>query len=90
MAANVGVAMPRAADIVLLEDRLDALPLIVGAAQKTMRLIQSNFRIAVGVNTAILARAAFGRLLPLTAATLHNGATIGVLFRALLGGQSRS
>ena len=97
MAADVGIAMPRAADIaratadiVLLEDRLDSLATIVDIAQKSMRLIHSNFRAAVGVNTAILAGAEFGRLLPLTAATLHNGTTIAVLLRALLGGRSRN
>jgi hypothetical protein len=57
---------------------------ILNIAQETMRLIHSNFRVAVGVNTAILAGAASGRLAPLTAATLHNGATIAVLLRALL------
>jgi cation-transporting P-type ATPase C len=53
-----------------------------------MRLIHSNFRFAVGVNSAILAAAAFGRLSPLAAATLHNGMTIAVLLRALLSGRA--
>ncbi|MBI5011314.1 MAG: heavy metal translocating P-type ATPase [Methylocystis sp.] len=97
MAADVGISMPRAADIarasadiVLLEDRLDSVATILAVAQKAMSLIHSNFKIAVGVNSAILAAAAFGRLSPLAAATLHNGTTIAVLLRALLSGRAHS
>lgn len=93
--ADVGVSMPRAADIaratadiVLLEDRLDSLVTILSLAQDTVRLIHSNFAVAVGVNTAILAGAVSGNLAPVAASLLHNGATIAVLLRALLGGRS--
>ncbi|MGD9659590.1 MAG: heavy metal translocating P-type ATPase, partial [Methylocystis sp.] len=95
MAADVGISMPRAADIaratadiVLLEDRLDSVAAMLDIAQQGMRLIHSNFQIAVGVNSAILAAAALGRLSPLAAATLHNGTTIAVLIRALLSGRA--
>lgn len=90
MEAHVGVSMPRAADIaratadvVLLEDRLDGFAEILSLSQDTMRLIRSNFGVAVGVNTAILAGAASGNLPPVASAVLHNGTTIGVLLRAL-------
>lgn len=93
MAADVGIAMPRAADIaratadiVLLEDRLDSLVTMVGIAQDTMRLIQSNFRVAVGANSAVLLAAAAGQLSPIAAATLHNGTTIAVLLRSWFKG----
>jgi len=96
MAADVGLSMPRAADIaratadiVLLEDRLDSIATMLAIAREAMGLIHSNFQIAVGVNSAILAAAAFGRLSPLAAATLHNGTTIAVLIRALLSGRAR-
>lgn len=95
MAADVGISMPRAADIaratadiVLLEDRLDSVAAMLAIAQQGMRLIHSNFQVAVGVNSAILAAAALGRLSPLAAATLHNGTTIAVLIRALLSGRA--
>ena len=97
MAADVGISMPRAADIaratadiVLLEDRLESVATMLAVAQEAMRLIHSNFQIAVGVNSAIFAAAAFGRLSPLAAATLHNGTTIAVLLRALLSGRAHS
>jgi P-type E1-E2 ATPase len=90
MEAHVGVSMPRAADIaratadvVLLDDRLDGFAEILSLSQGTMRLIRSNFGVAVGVNTAILAGAASGNLAPVASAVLHNGTTIAVLLRAL-------
>jgi cation-transporting P-type ATPase C len=96
MTADVGISMPRAADIaratadvVLLEDRVDSVATMLRVAQQAMRLIHSNFQIAVGVNSAILAGAALGRLSPIAAATLHNGTTIAVLLRALLSARAK-
>jgi len=93
MTAQVGIAMPRAADIaratadiVLTEDRLDQLAGVVEIAQKTMRLIHSNFGVAVGANSAILGGAVMGYLSPIATAALHNGTTIAVLIRSLLAG----
>ncbi|KAA5602863.1 heavy metal translocating P-type ATPase [Blastochloris sulfoviridis] len=90
MAAHVGIAMPRAADIaratadiVLLEDSLDAIPMLRGLATETMALIRSNFAASVAINSAIMAGAALGRLSPVATATLHNGTTIAILLRAL-------
>jgi heavy metal translocating P-type ATPase len=90
--ANVGIAMPRGADIaratadiVLMDDRLTAVADAREIAARTMALIRSNFNIAVGVNTAVLAGAVLGWLSPVMSAVLHNGTTIGVLLRALAG-----
>ena len=97
MTADVGIAMPRAADIaratadiLLTEDRLDQLATMVKISQDTMKLIHSNFRVAVGANSAILAGAVLGYLPPITTAALHNGTTIAVLIRALLAGEARA
>ncbi|MDW8319580.1 MAG: heavy metal translocating P-type ATPase [Anaerolineae bacterium] len=90
--AEVGIAMPRGADIaratadiVLMDDRLTAVAEAREIAQRTMRLIRSNFNLAVGINTAILAGAILGWLTPVMSALVHNGTTIGVLLRALAG-----
>jgi heavy metal translocating P-type ATPase len=90
--AEVGIAMPRGADIaratadiVLMDDRLTAVADAREIAQRTMALIRSNFNVAVGVNTAVLAGAVVGWLSPVMSAVLHNGTTIGVLLRALAG-----
>ncbi|WP_238120863.1 MULTISPECIES: heavy metal translocating P-type ATPase [unclassified Xanthobacter] len=93
MTAHVGIAMPRAADIaratadiVLTDDRLDSLATVLGISQATMALIRSNFNVAVGANSAILAAAVLGYLSPIATAALHNGTTIAVLIRSLLAG----
>ncbi len=90
--AEVGIAMPRGADIaratadiVLMDDRLTAVADAREIAARTMALIKSNFNVAVGVNTAVLAGAVLGWLSPVMSAVLHNGTTIGVLLRAVAG-----
>ncbi len=90
--ADVGIAMPRGAeiarataDIVLLDDRLMAVAAAREIAQHTMGLIQTNFNLAVGINTGILAGAVLGWLSPVSSAILHNGTTIGILLNALTG-----
>jgi len=92
--AQVGIAMPRGADIaratadiVLMDDRLSAVADAREIAGRTMRLIKHNFNAAVGINTGILGGAVFGLLSPVASALLHNGATIGVLLNALKGVQ---
>ncbi|HRP98129.1 MAG TPA: heavy metal translocating P-type ATPase [Rhodocyclaceae bacterium] len=91
--AHVGIAMQRGADIahltsdiVLLEDGIEHVANARALANATMRLIDGNFRITVGANTAILAAAAFGALSPVAASVLHNGTTIAILLNALRAG----
>ncbi|CRI64248.1 Heavy metal translocating P-type ATPase [Thiocapsa sp. KS1] len=92
VAADVGIAMPRGADIaratadiLLMDDRLGAVADAREIATKTMALIRGNFRAAIGINTGILAGAIGGVLSPVASALLHNGTTIGILFNALKG-----
>jgi manganese/zinc-transporting P-type ATPase C len=90
--AAVGIAMPRGADIaratadiVLLDDRLSAVADARDLAGRTMKLIRTNFNLAIGINTGILAGAVLGVLSPVASAVLHNGTTIGILLKALSG-----
>lgn len=90
VAADVGIAMPRGADIaratadvVLLDDRLGAIADAREIAAGTLGRIRNNFHAAVGINTGILAGAAFGYLSPVASALLHNGTTLGILLNAL-------
>jgi cation-transporting P-type ATPase C len=92
VAAEVGIAMPRGADIaratadiVLLDDRLGAVADARDIAACTMHLIRTNFNLAVGINSGILAGAMLGWLSPVASALLHNGTTIGILLNALAG-----
>ena len=75
------------ADIALLEDDIARVADAKAAANKAMKLIATNYRLAVSLNTAILGAAALGTLKPIAAATLHNGTTIAILLNALLGGK---
>ncbi|WP_295885754.1 heavy metal translocating P-type ATPase [uncultured Thiohalocapsa sp.] len=90
--ADVGIAMPRGADIaratadvVLLDDQLTGIADAREIAGKTMRLIRGNFTAASTINTGILGGAVLGWLSPVASALLHNGATIAVLLNALKG-----
>jgi len=92
--AHVGIAMAQGADlarltsdIALLEDSIERVADAKQIANRTLQLIDGNFRLTVGANTAILAAAALGLLAPVAASVLHNGATIGILLNALRGGQ---
>ncbi|HRJ60285.1 MAG TPA: heavy metal translocating P-type ATPase, partial [Azospirillaceae bacterium] len=92
--AHVGVAMQKGADIArltadvaLLEDDVEKVADAKEIADNVMRLIASNYRLTVGVNTGILAVAALGLLSPAATSVLHNGATIGILLNALRRGR---
>jgi cation transport ATPase len=78
------------ADIVLLDDRLTTVAEALEIAQGTMKLIKSNFNLAVGINTGLLAGAVFGLINPVMSALLHNGTTIGILLRALAGAGTKT
>ena len=92
IAADAGLAMPRGADlaratadIVLLDEHLQTLVAARILSAGTLRLIRNHFRISTGVNTAVIAGAAFGWLSPVWAALLHNGMTLGVLIHSIAG-----
>lgn len=65
-------------DIALVADARDL-------ALATRRLLDSNFKLTVGLNSAILGAAAFGLSSPILTSLLHNGSTIAILLRALSG-----
>ena len=91
--AHVGIAMQRGADlarltsdIALLEDDIARVADAKAIANRTMKQIDTNFKLIVGANTAILAAAATGKLSPIATSVLHNGSTITFLLNALRGG----
>lgn len=90
--AHVGISMHNGADVArlasdlaLLEDDIARVADAKALALATRRLIDSNFKLTVGLNTTILSAAAFGLLTPIAASALHNGTTIAILLRALAG-----
>lgn len=90
---HVGISMHHGADVArlasdvsLLEDDIGRVADAKALALATHRLIDSNCKLTVGLNTTILSAAAFGWLTPVAAsALLHNGTTIAILLRALAG-----
>jgi heavy metal translocating P-type ATPase len=93
--AHVGIAMQKgadiarmSADIALLEDNIARIADAKRIANRAMQLIDTDYRLAVGLNTVILGAAALGVLRPVAAATMHNGTTIGILLNALQGGRT--
>ncbi len=92
--AHVGIAMQQGADIArltsdiaLLEDGIERVADAKELANRTLGLIDKNFKLTVGLNSAILAAAAVGKLAPVAASVAHNGTTIAILLNALRGGQ---
>jgi len=51
----------------------------------TLHLICNHFRVSTGVNTAVIAGAAFGLLSLVWSVLLHNGMTLGVLVNSIAG-----
>ena len=95
--ADVGIAMPRGADIArhtsdiaLLEDSLRGVAEAREAAVVAMKLIRTNFAVAATVNSSVMVGAAAGWFSPVMSALLHNGTTIGVLLNGLLRSQPPS
>ncbi|QKG29107.1 heavy metal translocating P-type ATPase [Campylobacter sp. RM16187] len=92
MKADVGISMQKGADIAkatadisLLKDDIYSVVTAKDMANKTMRLINTNFNATVGINSLILAGATFGLFNPIATAVLHNGTTIGLLANSMKG-----
>ena len=88
MRADVGIAMGgvgsdaaiEAADVVLMHDRLSAIPLAKRIAQKTMGIVHQNIIFALGIKLLVLALTPFG----LVSIWLAIFADVGVAVLAIL------
>jgi Cu2+-exporting ATPase len=96
-AADVGIAVGRAtdltriaADVVLLETGLDALPWLVAQARRTVRVARQNLSWAFAYNAVALAFAAAGTLTPVVAALAMLGSSATVIANARRLGPGRS
>lgn len=90
--ADVGISMGNAADIthatsdiILLKDDLYSLVRAREIATNAMDVINKNYKISVGANSAIILGAMGGWINPFTSAFLHNGSTMGVVLHSYLG-----
>lgn len=92
VSANVGISMARGADVakasadvsLLVDDVYGVLKAKI-VANETMKLINTNFKTAVGTNSLILLGATFGTFSPIVTSFLHNGTTVGLLLNSLRG-----
>ena len=89
--ANVGVALGstrtdvamEAADITITQDNPLLVPGIIGLSKNTVKTIQENFAMVIGLNTFALVLGATGILAPIYASVLHNSTTILVVLNSL-------
>lgn len=88
--ADVGISMHKGADIAkatadiaLLKDDILQVANAKILADKTIKLVKSNFNATIAINSAILFGATFGKLSPVQTAILHNGTTIGLLLNSM-------
>lgn len=90
--ASVGIAMGEAgtdvtieeADVVLMNDRLDRLPLLLDVSRATLAIITQNILIfALAVNLVSVVAAALGLLGPVGAAAAHQVSALLVVLNSL-------
>lgn len=92
-AADVGIAMGlngsdaalETADVVLMNDRLDRLPFLIGLGKKMSRVIKVSIGISFLINLVAVAAGSLGLLTPIMGAVMHNlGSILVVLLAASL------
>jgi Cd2+/Zn2+-exporting ATPase len=88
--ASVGIAMGAAgsdvaletADVALMADNLDNLPLAIGLSRATRRIIRQNLWMSLGMVAFLVPATIFGLNIG-PAVALHEGSTLVVVFNAL-------
>lgn len=90
--ARVGIAMGGvgsdiamdAADIVLVDDEIAALPHLLALARRMMRTIKLNLTFSMTLNFIAIALAVLGILNPVTGALVHNAGSVLVIVNSAL------
>ena len=90
-AADLGVAMgakgaaasAEAADVVLLVDRLDKIPIAIQAARRSRRIALQSVYAGIGLSVVGMLVAAFGYLTPVQGALIQEAIDVAVILNAL-------
>lgn len=90
--ADVGIAMGGAgsdiaidaADVVLMQDDLKELPYLLSLSKKTMKTIQVNILLAMGINFVAVVLASMGLIGPIMGALVHNIGSVAVIIHSAM------
>lgn len=89
-AADVGIAVSdgaeiarEIADITIASDSLNEIVALKNLSTNLMKRIQRNYRLIVGINTALIVLGVGGVLQPTTSALLHNVSTLGIAMNSM-------
>jgi heavy metal translocating P-type ATPase len=90
-AADVGMAMgargasasSEAADVVILDDRLDRVPAVIMIARRTRSIAVQSIVVGMALSGVAMAAAAFGYLTPVAAALAQEAIDVAVIVNAL-------
>ena len=91
-AADVGIAMGGvgsdiamdAADIVLVDDKIEELPHLIALSQRMMRTIRFNLIFSMSLNAIAIILAIIGVLNPVVGALVHNAGSVFVIVHSAL------
>ena len=84
VAINSGAAIAReVADVTILEDDLVSLVTLKRISDGLMKRINTNYRMIIGFNSALIALGAAGLLASSTTAFLHNASTIAISLKSM-------
>jgi len=90
-AADIGIAMGavgtdvaiETADIALMTDELDKIPLVIRLSRKALRVIKENLAFAIIFNTAMVLLSAQGWITMILGAVLHQASSLLVIFNSM-------
>ncbi|MGE9895874.1 heavy metal translocating P-type ATPase [Anaerovoracaceae bacterium SGI.195] len=83
--ANVGIAVSKGAaiareiaDVIIGKDDIGQLPELIDLSRALMKRVRWNYRIIIGINSALIVGGVAGVISPTTSALIHNGSTLAI------------
>ena len=90
-AADIGIAMGAAgtdvaietADVALMTDELENIPVLIRLSRKSLHVIKENLGFAIGFNTVLVVLSAYGLISMILGAILHQASSLLVIFNSM-------